>query len=138
MKEEQQSRSDDDPFPKAVKMLDTRDKLRDARAALLSAWEKSGEGALGPISTVISGLEAILDGKPLPWAIVTASEQQRWIPCSERLPTEEGDVAIAFPMRWQYCVTYVYFCDGEFGLYEDVTHWQPMPAAPKPGERSGE
>lgn len=41
-----------------------RELVRDARVRLLRAWEKSGEGALGPLSALLADLDAWLQGKP--------------------------------------------------------------------------
>ena len=69
--------------------------------------------------------------------------QGEWIPCSERLPSEQGQYLITFPLcNGDLCVYVLSFCkgkfyDGEWGdiEYDDVTAWMPLP---KPyGERKG-
>lgn len=47
----------------------TRDSVRKARTILMRAWERSNEGALGPIAKIITALDAELEGKPSPFAV---------------------------------------------------------------------
>ena len=44
----------------------SRELLRQARVILLKAWERSGQGALGPIAMILADLEAECDGKRSP------------------------------------------------------------------------
>lgn len=44
--------------------VDSLAHLRIARAAMLRAWESSGEGVLGPISNTLKQIDTILEGKP--------------------------------------------------------------------------
>lgn len=53
-------------------------------------------------------------------------EAQRWIPVSERLPKENGTYWICDKYG---DVTDLSFIDGEF-VWNDVTHWMPLPTAP--------
>ena len=61
----------------------------------------------------------------------------RWIPCSERLPSEQGQYLVTFPLSngdpWVYVLS---FCKGKFyetddewgdAEYDDVTAWMPLP-----------
>jgi len=60
----------------------------------------------------------------------TGLNMDRWIPCSERLPTkedlsEQGEVII-------YSTSIgVYTASGSFRFEPDETHWQPLPSPPK-------
>ena len=69
-----------------------------------------------------------------------------WIPCEERLPSEQGHYLVTFPLcngdPWacvlSFCNGKFYETDDEWGdvEYDDVTAWMPLP---KPyGEREGE
>ena len=75
-----------------------------------------------------------------------ADRPQGWIPCSERLPSEQGQYLVTFPLcngePWVYILSFnkgkFYETDDEWGdvEYDDVTAWMPLP---KPyGEREGE
>lgn len=83
---------------------------------------------------------------------------QRWIPVAERLPRSRGEVFVwrVTPswrtydiVRFTDCLEDVddvefkgqkrggfYLYDSEYGIYEtrDVTHWMPLPEAPKEDE----
>lgn len=60
-----------------------------------------------------------------------------WIPCSERLPSEQGQYLVTFPLcngePWVYVLSFCkgkfYETDGEWGdvEYDDVTAWTPLP-----------
>lgn len=65
----------------------------------------------------------------------------KWIPVSERLPTEEGEYLIC-DMNYQPPLIYSSFCqihEGTTNFYSDtgerdpdrVTHWMPLPSAPQ-------
>lgn len=61
----------------------------------------------------------------------------RWIPCSERLPSEQGQYLVTFPLcngdPWVYVLSFCkgkfYETDDEWGdvEYDDVTAWMPLP-----------
>lgn len=65
-----------------------------------------------------------------------------WISCSERMPEDEQEVIVHNKLGYRY----VSYFDEHSGLFFDmrggnqmnciehilVTHWRPMPAAPKP------
>lgn len=61
----------------------------------------------------------------------------RWIPCSERLPSEQGQYLVTFPLcngePWVYILSFnkgkFYETDDEWGdvEYDDVTAWMPLP-----------
>lgn len=61
-------------------------------------------------------------------------EQQRWIPVTERLPEDDDDVLImssgSISMGY-YSVYNEYWADYINVYYDDVTHWMPLPKAPK-------
>jgi hypothetical protein len=70
-------------------------------------------------------------------AIPTADRPQEWIPCSERLPSEQGQYLVTFPLcngePWVYILSFnkgkFYETDDEWGdvEYDDVTAWMPLP-----------
>lgn len=77
---------------------------------------------------------------------MVADRPQGWIPCSERLPSEQGQYLVTFPPcngdPWVDVLSFhkgkFYETDDEWGdvEYDDVTTWMPLP---KPyGERKGE
>lgn len=80
-------------------------------------------------------------------SIIPSAERKReWIPCSERLPSEQGQYLVTFPLcngdPWVYVLSFskgkFYETDDEWGdiEYDDVTAWMPLP---KPyEERKGE
>ena len=78
-----------------------------------------------------------------------------WIPCSERLPEKNGVYLVAYIAtgtvdRLHFCTQYgtglqskknvwvgvIYPCYGSCGfetIYDNVTHWMPMPEPPEEG-----
>ena len=66
-----------------------------------------------------------------------ADRPQGWIPCSERLPNEQGQYLVTFPLcngePWVYVLSFnkgkFYETDDEWGdvEYDDVTAWMPLP-----------
>lgn len=78
--------------------------------------------------------------------IPTIYAVSEWIPCSESLPSEQGQYLVTFPLcNGEPWVDVLSFCNGKFYEidvewgdvdYDDVTAWMPLP---KPyGERKGE
>lgn len=60
--------------------------------------------------------------------------QQRWIPVTERLPDDDDDVLIMSSgsrSMGYYSVYNEYWADYINVYYDDVTHWMPLPEAPK-------
>ena len=64
----------------------------------------------------------------------------RWISVEERLPEDEKDVAVIVKLQkgnWMYLTAFRLPCGGWWinrgaGLdYAEVTHWMPLPPAPK-------
>ena len=56
-----------------------------------------------------------------------------WIPMEERLP-ENGQKVIRYHgYAWDEKITLAFYCEGDEKRYAwcDVTHWMPMPEAPK-------
>ena len=69
--------------------------------------------------------------------VPSADRPQGWIPCSERLPSEQGQYLVTFPLcneePWVYILSFnkgkFYETDDEWGdvEYDDVTAWMPLP-----------
>jgi len=62
------------------------------------------------------------------------SETSRWIPVSERMPTDKGMEIVFYGGDRK--ATYHGCYDGQFWAYDkgwvaNVTHWMPLPGAPK-------
>ena len=67
----------------------------------------------------------------------TIDAVSEWIPCSERLPSEQGQYLVTFPLcngdPWVYVLSFskgkFYETDDEWGdvEYDDVTAWMPLP-----------
>lgn len=75
------------------------------------------------------------------WNALVSREQEleklRWIPCSERLPEEQGEYEVFVDgsmddKRGVY--TPFYFFPIHKRFREDVTHWRALPEAPKEGQ----
>lgn len=69
-------------------------------------------------------------------------EVPRWIPVTERLPEETGKYIVCTSKGSVYCAKF-YVCDTgcyDHGSYfgtdsnTKITHWMPLPDAPKDGE----
>lgn len=57
---------------------------------------------------------------------------RRWIPCSERLPENEGwYLAVVKPENVSAFVNIYKFFAGTFHSFFEVTHWMPLPKLPK-------
>jgi len=57
-----------------------------------------------------------------------------WISVKDRLPDAPGEVIIFINGSWGVGVTCAYFAEGKFSIYDQTTHWRPLPAAPDGGE----
>ena len=67
----------------------------------------------------------------------TLDMTSEWIPCEERLPSEQGHYLVTFPLcngdPWacvlSFCNGKFYETDDEWGdvEYDDVTAWMPLP-----------
>ena len=98
-------------------------RLIDADA--LIAWIKGSQQMTSKMKCVIAKIETMPDA---------VSE---WIPCSERLPSEQGQYLVTFPLcneePWVYILSFnkgkFYETDDEWGdvEYDDVTAWMPLP-----------
>lgn len=63
--------------------------------------------------------------------------RQRWIPVKEGLPEDDDDVLIMSSgsrSMGYYSVCNEYWADYINVYYDDVTHWMPLPEAPKEEE----
>lgn len=66
------------------------------------------------------------------------SDQDGWIKCSERMPEENPEKQVLACFKGDDISTLYYFegrWDDAYGIVpirQDVTHWMPIPAAPKP------
>jgi len=66
--------------------------------------------------------------------------EQRWIPVSDRLPEDWKHVLVAtkYDVKtgcvYQSVTNDIYWTDGEYGIFEGITHWKPLPQPPKEGE----
>ena len=60
-----------------------------------------------------------------------------WIPCSERMPELNVPVLVHTGSRMEIDHTYDFGDGASFynDLYDDVTHWMPLPAPPTEVER---
>lgn len=59
----------------------------------------------------------------------SAQPEQRWIPCSERLPEDEGEYLVSFDDGF---ITTTGYYEGDFELWADAGEplaWQPLPEA---------
>ena len=67
--------------------------------------------------------------------------EQRWIPVSERLPDSWEIVLLATKFGVQKGCVYnsvtndLVWTDGEYFMFEGVTHWRPLPQPPKDGDQ---
>ena len=104
---------------------------------LLNFFEPYPDDCQTPLGT----LRACVDDAPS-----IELKQGEWIPCSERLPREQGQYLVTFPLfDGDPCAHVLSFCKGKFYEtndewgdveYDDVTAWMPLP---KPyGEREDE
>lgn len=74
---------------------------------------------------------------------ICRDEQPHWIPCSERLPKEDGQYLITVKYKHVndsyedvyaehgelYCGRWDMFCFGHCGEVEDIIAWMPLPEA---------
>ena len=82
--------------------------------------------------------------------VPTAQQELKWIPCSERLPEEDGQYLIT--VKYKHVNGYesiyaehgdwfdggwdMYYCSGHCGEVEDIIAWMPLPK-PYKGETDG-
>lgn len=57
---------------------------------------------------------------------------QRWIPVTERLPEKHGAILAVF--KYGRCKPFVEQITYRGAFADEVTHWMPLPEAPKEGE----
>lgn len=63
----------------------------------------------------------------------SAQPEQRWIPCSERLPTKQGRYLITQERHYGLYVTAVYFDGNEF--FDEAVAWMSTPEPYKGGSK---
>ena len=97
--------------------------------------------ALETLKDTRAGLYCAADGNPTIYAdalemAINALEQTRWIPCSERLPEDEGDYLVTFELSFmnfvEVCTFNKYGWDK--GGYDEVIAWMPSPEPYQGGE----
>lgn len=73
------------------------------------------------------------DNELLMQKIVELRSRGKWIPVCERLPEEKGLylVAVINDHERRYSKTAWYHGHGNWFLHQKVTHWMPLPEAPK-------
>lgn len=60
--------------------------------------------------------------------------KQEWISVDERLPDQDGKYYLAYTRKGFTVLSFYYALEGSFGFeHWDVTHWMPLPEAPKGG-----
>ena len=122
-------------------------KREDAIKAIHNYWKKrldtlpTKESQCGEVYADIQEMDKILEHNKTLCnfidAIPSADRPQEWIPCSERLPSEQGHYLVTFPLcngePWVYILSFnkgkFYETDDEWGdvEYGDVTAWMPLP-----------
>ena len=61
-----------------------------------------------------------------------ALERTRWIPCSERMPENEGwYLTVVKPENASAFVNIYKFFAGTFNSFFQITHWMPLPEPPE-------
>lgn len=68
---------------------------------------------------------------------IEALEQTRWIPCSERLPKDEGEYLVTFKLSFMNFIEVCTFnkAGWDKGGYDEVIAWMPLPEVYQGGER---
>lgn len=72
------------------------------------------------------GHDAVVD---VARALLERIERERWIPCSERMPTDDNDVLVY--RQEGFIQVSAWYDTYWFGAANDVTHWRPLPDAPQ-------
>ena len=96
-------------------MPNTREKLIE----LLDIIIQPGEKTLGDIADHL---------------IANGVTVQKWIPVSERLPEKDGDylIYVTVPFSGSKFMTVMHYeKDASISIWQDTTHWQPLPEPPK-------
>ena len=85
---------------------------------------EQGANAIQELENTIAGLREVIKG--------FADDMPHWIPCSERLPEEDGCylVAVKNDHKRRYSKT-AWFSHDSWFARQDVTHWMPLPEPPK-------
>ena len=58
----------------------------------------------------------------------------KWIPVSERLPERKQDVIVYAGRAFNPSVYEYHFLNKDYGSFQNITHWMPMPEPPKEDE----
>ena len=114
-------------------------KRQDAINAI-STWDKFGVDERNRVVRWHEGLEPYVKLRDVVWAIEKLSSAERWIPCSERLPEENGQYLIT--VKYVHVDGYddIYaehgewadgkwhmFMFGHCGKVENIIAWMPLP-----------
>ena len=97
--------------------------------------------ALETLKDTRAGLYCAVDGNPTVYAdalemAIKALEQTRWIPCSERLPEDEGDYLVTFKLSFMNFIEVCTFNKAGWnkGGYDEVIAWMPLPEPYRGGD----
>lgn len=98
------------------------------------------EKAIEQLERISSHLSVIGEKEDYTDIAIKALEQTRWIPCSERLPEENGQYLITVKYKPQADYENIYaehgewtdgrwdmFCFGHCGEVEGIVAWMPLP-----------
>lgn len=105
--------------------------IKRLRAAKVVVFKSEDVSLLGEAADAIEELQGkhFLMTKTAQWL---AEKVPKWIPVTERLPEEAGCylVAVKNDHQRRYSKT-AWFSHGSWFARQDVTHWMPLPPAPK-------
>lgn len=112
---------------KPVTMDSLRDAVAEMSGGLPMEWKEGNDKGHHAVPFInFNSLHRIVTKFTTPQPDHT--EQDGWIKCSERMPEIEEDYYQTFSSAG---VDISYFFEGYFAD-QNITHWMPLPAAPKP------